>query len=345
MKLRVFRFYSILLLVVCGWVFAAGKQPVPVEPERVQTDTVNEMRFEYYYWEAVRQIVMGDYETAIRLFQFCDLLRPGDPEVSRVLGIYHYNGGRREMALVLLETAYRKAPENAWYEYSTALLKDETKKSQKKGLQVLEEAARRFPEKTEILEVLQAVYLNDMRLKDYLRVQDRLDELVGYNMYSAERRFQVHMALKQPKAAMADLKRYLDDDPSNLQIWLRYMQVAEYMQYDLKKLEPIYLSVLRLDPHNATVLNNYAYALVNDKSFAHLTPMERNDRLQHAEIMVRRALMQENENLSFLDTYAWVLYLQGNREPAQRFMRFVLDNYKNQKLPKEVQRHAKAIFP
>ena len=321
----------------------AGKREV-VKPEAVKSDTVTEMRFEYYYWEAVRQAVSGDYETAIRLFRFCDLLQPGDPEVSRVLGIYHYNEGRRQEALSLLATAYRKAPESSWYEYSTALLQGETKQSQKEGLRVLEEAAKLYPDRTDILERLQAVYINDLRFKDILRVQDRLDALEGYNMYSAEKRFRVHMAMKQPEAAMADLQRYLEEDPTNLQVWLMYMQVAELMHADLRRLEPIYLSVLRLDPHNATVLNNYAYALVADKSFARLNPTDRNDRLQQAEIMVRRALMQENDNLSFLDTYAWVLYLQGNREPAQRFMRMVLDSYKNQKLPKEVQRHAKAIF-
>lgn len=343
MKLRVFRFYSILLFALVVMPMWAGKREV-VKPEAVQTDTVTEMRFDYYYWEAVRQVVMGDYDTAIRLFRFCDMLQPGDPELSRVLGIYHYNEGRRDEAMRLLETAYRKSPENAWYEYSTALLQGKTKQSQQAGLRVLEEASRRFPDKAEILERLQAVYLDDMRLKDFLSVQDRLDALLGYDMYSAERRFQVHMAMKHPEAAMKDLKRYLDEDDTNLQIWLRYMQVAELMHCDLERLEPIYLSVLRLDPHNATVLNNYAYALVADKRFARLTPAERNDRLQHAEIMVRRALMQENDNISFLDTYAWVLYLQGNREPAQRFMRIVLDSYTNQKLPKEVQRHAKAIF-
>lgn len=321
-----------------------AKKPAEARETAVKTDTVTEMRFKYYYWEAVRQAVSGDYDKAMQLFRFCDLLQPGDPELSRVLGIYHYNDGRRDQAMQLLALAYRKSPENCWYEYSTALLQGKTKKDKQEGIRVLEEAARLMPDKTEILERLQALYLSEGRLKEVLTVQDRLDEIEGYNMYSAEKRFRINYAMKKPDAALAALKRYLDDDPSNLQMWLLYMQAAEVRGGGLSVLEPIYLQVLHLDPFNATALNNYAYALVSDKDFGRLNKEEKNERLQQAEVMVRRALTQEPENLSFIDTYAWVLYLAGNKPLARYYMTTVIENYRDRKPPKEVKMHADAIF-
>lgn len=321
----------------------AGK-PETERPGTEKPDTVQQMRFQYYYWEAVRQAVSGDYEEAMELFRFCDLLCPGDPELSRVLGIHHYNAGRREEAMRLLELAYRKAPENTWYEYSTALMQGKTKQAKKQGLCVLEEAAKLLPDKVEILERLQAAYFAEKRLKDVLAVQDRLDSILGYDMYSAERRFRINFAMRKPDAAMEALKRYLDEDPSNLQMWLLYMPAAEMQGKGLKELEPIYLQVLRLDPFNATALNNYAYALVADKSFSRLKDEEKKERLQQAEVMVRRALTQEPENLSFIDTYAWILYLEGNKPLARYYITTVLESYRDKKPPKEVKTHAKAIF-
>ena len=312
--------------------------------EALKTDTVTEMRFKYYYWEAVRLAVSGDYERAIALFRFCDLLQPGDPELSRVLGIYHYNDGRRDQAMRLLEVAYRQAPENTWYEYSTALMQGQTKQDKKQGLRVLEEAARLMPDKTDILERLQAVYMSERRWTDVLRVQDRLDSILGYDMYSAEKRFRINYMMKKPDAALAALKRYLDDDPSNLQMWLLYLQASEVQGGGLKALEPIYQQVLHLDPFNATALNNYAYALVADKDFGRLSADEKKERLQQAEVMVRRALTQEPENLSFMDTYAWVLYLAGNKPLARYYMTTVIESYRDKKPPKEVKTHADAIF-
>jgi tetratricopeptide (TPR) repeat protein len=66
-----------------------------------------------------------------------------------------------------------------------------------------------------------------------------------------------------------------------------------------------YENSLRAFPENTMTMNNYAYLL---------SKMNRD--LDKAESMIAKALEQEPENVSFLDTYAWVLFVKGDYEAA-----------------------------
>ena len=66
-----------------------------------------------------------------------------------------------------------------------------------------------------------------------------------------------------------------------------------------------YENSLRAFPENTMTMNNYAYLL---------SKMNRD--LDKAESMIAKALEQEPENASFLDTYAWVLFVKGDYEAA-----------------------------
>jgi len=66
---------------------------------------------------------------------------------------------------------------------------------------------------------------------------------------------------------------------------------------------------LQLDPQNLPLLNNYAYYL-----------SERKENLEKAEKMSRITIEVENSNATYLDTYAWVLYQQGNFSKALQYI-------------------------
>ena len=71
-----------------------------------------------------------------------------------------------------------------------------------------------------------------------------------------------------------------------------------------------YDKVLRLDPDNATTLNNYAYYL----SLA-------GRKLKKAEKMSRTSLDLEPDNPSYLDTYGWILHLLGRDQEAKPYFK------------------------
>ncbi len=72
---------------------------------------------------------------------------------------------------------------------------------------------------------------------------------------------------------------------------------------------------VNLDPDNAGVMNNWAYYL-----------SLRNDNLEKAEKMGRKANVLAKDNPSYEDTYAWVLYKQKNYEEAKRWQEKALEH-------------------
>lgn len=78
-----------------------------------------------------------------------------------------------------------------------------------------------------------------------------------------------------------------------------------------------YDEVIKLNPNNIIALNNYAYYL----------SIEKTD-LQKAERMSAKTIEKEPKNSTYLDTYAWIFYQQGNYSLAKFYIERAIDNLK-----------------
>ena len=90
-----------------------------------------------------------------------------------------------------------------------------------------------------------------------------------------------------------------------------YSYLGDY-RYEEGKIEDAfeaYEEALRIDSDNMLCLNNYAYFL----------SLEGRD-LEHAESMSRQTIEAEPENPTYLDTYAWILYLLKRYDEAATFI-------------------------
>lgn len=81
-----------------------------------------------------------------------------------------------------------------------------------------------------------------------------------------------------------------------------------YQAGDLQKTFGAYDNALFFNPINAMTLNNYAYFLA-----------ENDGDLEKARTMSRKAVDLEGANDTFLDTYAWVLFRQGDYKEARNY--------------------------
>ncbi|MDO4497086.1 MAG: tetratricopeptide repeat protein [Bacteroidales bacterium] len=77
-----------------------------------------------------------------------------------------------------------------------------------------------------------------------------------------------------------------------------------------------YEQALKYNERNYVVLNNYAYFLT----------MEENGDLLKAERMAAQVVQQYPDNATYLDTYAWIFYLQGNYMLAKFYQQKALEN-------------------
>ncbi|TNE69634.1 tetratricopeptide repeat protein [bacterium] len=80
------------------------------------------------------------------------------------------------------------------------------------------------------------------------------------------------------------------------------------------KASEAYDAAIKLDPNNATALNNYAYYL-----------SVRGEKLNEAKLMSKKSLDIEPDNASFLDTYGWILYQNDLFDDAKIYIQKAID--------------------
>jgi tetratricopeptide (TPR) repeat protein len=111
------------------------------------------------------------------------------------------------------------------------------------------------------------------------------------------------------EAAQELLKLVPADQPELTMQALLMLSSAQERAGDFKNAEASLRRILAKDPTNATALNNLGYFLA-----------ERNERLEEALDMTKRAVKSEPTNASFLDSLGWVYYKLGQLDEAERYL-------------------------
>jgi predicted Zn-dependent protease len=118
-------------------------------------------------------------------------------------------------------------------------------------------------------------------------------------------------ALAYCKKGLTVIKPDEDDKKADL-----YIQIGDIYATDnvLDSAFVYYENAYKLNPNNATLLNNYAYYLCLA-----------NKDLSRAEVMSAKTVESYPNNVSFLDTYAWIFFMEGNLTLAQMYIQQAID--------------------
>lgn len=140
-----------------------------------------------------------------------------------------------------------------------------------------------------------------------------------FNIYPLPKLMLAYSAneLGKYQEALSELKkiRILINENPDFMMQIYILEADIY--YNMENYEAAWKSyeeALLLDPEDPLVLNNYAYFLA-----------EQDRELSRAANMVRRAIGIES-NVSYLDTWAWILYKQGKNRRAVRVMEMIIDD-------------------
>ena len=324
MRLRL----AILLCALLPLMAISAKKPQP----KSSLTTEQEQQFTYYWYAAMGAMEHGDYPKALVLFEFCDAIHPNDGKTLEYLGILYLGMGQEERAMDAFKRAFEADPRDCWYRYSSALLEQKTEEAMVEAMHVRERALKVNPKDENLMELLQRVYISLKEWKKALKIQDRIDDVKGFDASSAVIRYRLHLTMKQPKKALAVIDKYLELDPTDLQFLVFRVEVLEQMKPKPADLYAAYDKILAIYPGHIGILNNYAYHLATHKGD-----------LQRAERMSEQTIREEPNNAVYLDTYGWILHLKGQDELAKLYLNRALINAPNEATKKEVLKHLNAI--
>ena len=128
----------------------------------------------------------------------------------------------------------------------------------------------------------------------------------GYAHFIKKRYREATYALEQAKRLSGSNKELVQD--INALLGDAYNATREYARSD-----KAYEEALAANPENDFVLNNYSYYLAL-----------RQEKLDQAEKMAALLVKRNPANNTYLDTYAWVLYMAGKYKEARKTMEVVM---------------------
>lgn len=120
-----------------------------------------------------------------------------------------------------------------------------------------------------------------------------------------------NMQLKNYNAAVGAFKSgtlYVINDSTLLDLFYQNMGDANYYMKKYTASDSAYNEALKINPNNDYVLNNYSYFL-----------SVRDTNLEMAERMSKKSNGLVQNNSSYEDTYAWILYMSGKYPSAKEW--------------------------
>lgn len=291
-----------------------------------------QQQFLYYFYEAQRLIEKEDIDHAWELVQFCYELNPNDATINHQMSVFYEHFDNPTQAQFHSQRAFELSPNEYWYKYNLYLLQSNSHKSEKLAINNLKQTADNNPKDEEIHTFLQKAYIHVGDYEQALLLQDQIDSIIGYNAMSAMQRYRLNVVLDNPKQAIYEVERYLEEEPSDVQFQIFRMQLYEETNQPSEKMIEAYSAVLPYQPRNWVLVNNLAWHIC----------ISGGD-LQQAEQLSRTTIMAEPSNPVFLDTYAWIMYQLGDYTSAFFYIQRALENATDNTY-KEITAHYKAIL-
>ena len=179
------------------------------------------------------------------------------------------------------------------------------------------------PDKDNVrIKLLQAIWEE----KDYDRVISQCKPALEYNPENLAFYYFMGLALYQKgefDATLEVFKKGIDriDSNSNASLASDFYEITGDLLHQKghdKEAFEAYDNCLNWNPNNINCLNNYAYYL-----------SEKGERLAEAEQMSYRTVKAEPNNSTYLDTYAWILFMQERYEEAKIYIDQAVRNNTN----------------
>ena len=218
--------------------------------------SAQQTKFDYIFQEAMRQKLANKYDAAIDLFDYCHQLDPHSGAVLYELSELYPYVKNDSLAIHALEEACRLDPKNYWYKNRLVSLYLEHRRMDD-ALKNVEEMARLFPEKGEVLMMLLELYENKSDYAKMVEVLDKIEVKEGKSEQLSMEKFRLLLQMNDEKRAFEEMENLANEYPNDL----RYQVVIGDLYLDAGKKEDAlkqFKSVEAQDPNNVTLLLSMA---------------------------------------------------------------------------------------
>lgn len=224
------------------------KEPTAEQIKKVQLNDVDKRKFDYFFYEASREKMKGNYEKSAMYLSECLKIDATSSAAMYELANLLVAGNEVVKAQGLLERAIAIEPDNIWYKLMLA----ELYQSNKLGFQAVklyEQIVNEYPENEEYLYGLAQLYQRNGESQKALDAYDKLEKRIGLNEIIILEKEKILLNIGKNKTALEELNKLIDKYPEEARY---YGFVADYYLYlgQNEDARLYYNKVLEKDPQN-----------------------------------------------------------------------------------------------
>ena len=223
------------------------------------------------------------------------------------LALLLYRSGEHDKALTLLESLVKDSPNNPNYYFS--LFDIYMDKNQINKAAILgDKLIANFPEDWRGYYSRSLVFVNENDNQGVISllapVSSTFEKIFSIQYLMGLSNYQIKEYEEAEKYFVNALKIRPDSKNILHSMAILYDEISKF-----DKSDSIYIKLINIDSTDAQAFNNYAYSLV-----------EREIELEKALDLASKAIEQEPNNSSYLDTIGWIYYKQNNFKKAQYYI-------------------------
>lgn len=260
-------------------------------------------RFDYFYLEAEKSRLAGDYASAKELYQHCLDIKPDAAEAVYNLGLMtlFLRQDSVDLGIDMLKKACDLDSCNPWYQETLATIYLNARKTSA-AIPFLEKLSKLQANRTDVLSQLAGIYRDDGHTDKAIEVFNRIEMQEGKSVQLSMEKFNLYMSKEEEDSAFMELQSLGDEFPHDLNY--QVIMANQYqMAGDTDKAMQIYNEVRQKDAHNLNLLlamMTYYRSTEDNEHFVQLRDSLLYDEGSSSELRV--ALMRDYIDEAIQDT-------------------------------------------
>lgn len=266
MKLFIKNFLGIVFIILI--IIACGRKTTPSASVKSDKSDSEKAVFNFYYVEAIKQKLMGNFGDALKYFEQCIKVNPkSDAAYYQIAQILSNNGDFVNAKMYLLN-ALKIDERNYWY-----LMMISGFYYQEKNLDstiiYYEKAIKYYPDKDNLLLNLGNLYSENKNYDKAISIFNNIDERYGVNESSSVAIIKTLIAAKKYDEALSKTLTIVQNFPDEI-LYNGLLAEIYTMKGDKNKALETYNSMIQKNPANAQVQISVCGFLISQKMYSDL---------------------------------------------------------------------------
>ena len=287
MKLIHFAFLALFMSLTFN--ISAAKKPT-IHP--VEALTPADIKFNYYFGDALRERQAGHFDAAIDLLYACNRLKSGDGNVMYELSKIYSIQKKQDLAIASLEQASSADPNNVWFKMALAE-QYLTAQQVEKAVDVYKMIVKIDPENDDALMMLISIYTQSEKFNEAIAALNQLEKVQGMGQEITMEKARLYFALNQNKKGITEIDRLIKAYPHEVkyQVLRGDIYLDQKMQ---KEALDCYQQVLNNDPNNGDALYSLSkyYKSAGD-SVAMMSTLDQMMRNKNVELEAKLSVLKD----------------------------------------------------